>query len=223
MKGQIKCKYRKQSVLLSAHCPKSCRPISKDIRTEFLLAVPYTPPPPCLGTALCKNRLMVPRSNSRTTFLNHSIGFFVVLVDAGQLFRCAGQHFMCIAWFAGFGRSYLLLYHVFHSLLYTMDVPMYTAGESVFYPRSAGSLVPATVLGPGAQCRLSTNTMHPAALIANLSRPIPGILNSPDWDSAPSRSRPHPKGHGLRSDPLNDMHGILPPPPPPCATCPDTT
>jgi hypothetical protein len=24
------------------------------------------------------------------------------LVDAGQLFRCAGQPFMCIAWFAVF-------------------------------------------------------------------------------------------------------------------------
>ena len=36
-------------------------------------------------------------------FFNHSIGFFVVLVDEGQLFRCAGQDFMCIAWFAVFG------------------------------------------------------------------------------------------------------------------------
>ena len=40
---------------------------------------------------------------------------------------------MYIAWFAVFGRLYLLLYHVFHSLLCTLDVPMYTAGESVFY------------------------------------------------------------------------------------------
>ena len=47
--------------------------------------------------------------------------------------------------------SCLLLYHLFHSLLCTIDVPMYTAGESVFYRRSDGSLVPATVLGPGAQ------------------------------------------------------------------------
>ena len=58
---------------------------------------------------------------------------------------------MCIAWFAVFGRSYLLLYHLFHSLLCTISVPMYTAGESVIYLRSDGSLVPATVLGPGAQ------------------------------------------------------------------------
>jgi len=51
---------------------------------------------------MCKNRPLVPRSNSRTTFFYHGIGFFMVLVDAGQLFRCAGQPFMCIAWFAVF-------------------------------------------------------------------------------------------------------------------------
>ena len=55
------------------------------------------PPPPCPRTALRKNHPLVPRSNSRTTFLYHGIGFFMVLVDAGQLFRCAGQHFMCVA------------------------------------------------------------------------------------------------------------------------------
>ena len=41
-------------------------------------------------TALRKNRPLVLRSNSRTTFFHHRIGFFVVLVDAGQLFRCVG-------------------------------------------------------------------------------------------------------------------------------------
>ena len=74
--------------------------------------------------------------------------------------------------------SCLLLYHLFHSLLCTIDVPMYTAGESVFYRRSDGSLVPATVLGPGAQSetvqieykRNERLVRHPAALIANLSR-----------------------------------------------------
>mmetsp|Transcript_78277 Transcript_78277/g.130647 ORF Transcript_78277/g.130647 Transcript_78277/m.130647 type:complete len:248 (-) Transcript_78277:103-846(-) len=73
---------------------------------------------------------------------------------------------------------------------------MYTAGESVFYRRSDGSLVPATVLGPGAQSetvqieykRNERLVRHPAALIANLSRPIPTIPDSPEWDSAPSRS-----------------------------------
>ena len=39
---------------------------------------------------------------------------------------------MCVAWFALFGSAYLLLYHLFHSLLCTIDVPMYTAGESSF-------------------------------------------------------------------------------------------
>ena len=100
---------------------------------------------------------------------------------------------MCVAWFAVFGRLYLLLYHVFHSLLCTIDVPLYTAGESVFYRRSDGSLVPATVLGLGAQSetvqieykRNAGLVNHPAALIANLLRPIPVIPNSPDWDSAP--------------------------------------
>ena len=42
------------------------------------------PPPPCLGTALRKNRTLVPLSKSRTTFFYHGIGFFMVLVDAGH-------------------------------------------------------------------------------------------------------------------------------------------
>ena len=53
--------------------------------------------PPCPRTALRKNRPLVPRSNSCTTFFDHRVGFFMVLVDAGQLFRCAQQHFMCVA------------------------------------------------------------------------------------------------------------------------------
>ena len=55
--------------------------------------------------------------------------------------------------------------------------------ESVFYRRSDGSLVPATVLGPGAQSetvqieykRNQRLVKHPAALIASLSHPIPMI------------------------------------------------
>ena len=54
--------------------------------------IPCAQEPPCARTAP-----LVPRSNSRTTFFYHGIGFFMVLVDAGQLFRCAGQHFMCVA------------------------------------------------------------------------------------------------------------------------------
>ena len=56
----------------------------------------FPPPPPCLGTALRKNRLLVPRSNSRIVFYK-GIGFFMFLVDVGQLFRCTGHHFMCVA------------------------------------------------------------------------------------------------------------------------------
>ena len=48
------------------------------------IAPTYVPPPPCLGTTLRKNCPLVPRSNSRTTFFYHGIGFFMVLVDAGQ-------------------------------------------------------------------------------------------------------------------------------------------
>ena len=32
-----------------------------------------------------------------------------------------------------FARAHLLLCHFFHSLLCTIDVPVYTAGEVVFY------------------------------------------------------------------------------------------
>ena len=59
--------------------------------------LPFGTPPPPVGTALRKNGPLVLRSNSRPTFFYHGIGFFMVLVDAGQLFRCAGQHFMCVA------------------------------------------------------------------------------------------------------------------------------
>ena len=39
------------------------------------------PLPPCLGTALRKNRPLVPRSNSRTTSFYHGIGFFMVKIS----------------------------------------------------------------------------------------------------------------------------------------------
>ena len=51
------------------------------------------PPPPCPGTALRKNRPLVSRSNSRANFFYHRIGFFEVLVDAGQ-----GQPGLSGAW-----------------------------------------------------------------------------------------------------------------------------
>ena len=119
------------------------------------------PPPPCLGTAFRKNRPLVPRSNSRTPFFYCRIGFFVVLVDAGQLFRCAGQHFMCIAWFVVFGRSYLLLYPVTnpqaaHFLLGASQAwAKLHAGScqqsaDLSAPRKSGASLPG--LGPGQQC-----------------------------------------------------------------------
>ena len=96
-----------------------------------------------------------------------------------------GDSFCLMCWdevtvFSLEGGTTVTTKHLFHSLFCTIDVPMYTAGESVFYRRSEGSLVPATVLGPGAQSetvqieykRNERLVRHPAALIANLSRPI---------------------------------------------------
>ena len=83
-----------------------------------------------------------------------------------------------------------------------------TAGESVFYRRSDGSLVPAIVLGPGAQ----SETMqieykhnehlvkHPAALIANL------IPDSPDWDSAASCQCGKGEGAHTRRNALENLY-----------------
>ena len=56
----------------------------------------HTPPPP-----VPRNRLAQEPPPGSTVefshyfFFYHGIGFFMVLVDAGQLFRCAGQH--CVA------------------------------------------------------------------------------------------------------------------------------
>ena len=48
--------------------------------------------PPCARTApWFRGRIF------HITFFCQGNGFFMVLVDAGQLFRCAGQHFMCVA------------------------------------------------------------------------------------------------------------------------------
>ena len=58
-------------------------------------ALPPPPPP-------SRNRLaQEPPPGSAVEFSHHffydGIGFFMVLVDVGQLFRCAGHHFMCVA------------------------------------------------------------------------------------------------------------------------------
>ena len=59
----------------------------------FLLfcALP-APPPPCLGTALCKNRPWFHGRILAQLFLPVGIGFSIVPVDVGRPFRCAGHH-----------------------------------------------------------------------------------------------------------------------------------
>ena len=60
-----------------------------------LLLHPYPPPP------VSKNHLaQEPTPGSAVKFSHHFFyqgsGFFMFLVDVGQLFRCAGHHFMCV-------------------------------------------------------------------------------------------------------------------------------
>ena len=47
--------------------------------------------------------------------------------------------------------THLFVYHLFHTSFCTIDIPMYTADEVVFYRGSDDTLVAATVLGPRAQ------------------------------------------------------------------------
>ena len=134
------------------------------------------PPPPCPRTALRKNRPLVPRSISRTAFFYHSIGFFMILVDAGQLFRCARQHFMCVATGPPIRGDPISQSQV--------HIPLKPLPPARPLPRSNQPLTrkqtKATVLGPGAQSetvqieykRNERLVKHPAALIANLSHPI---------------------------------------------------
>ena len=69
--------------------PKGCRAWwGITLWAQYLRRIP-PPPPPCLGTALRKNRPLVARSNCHATFFYRRIGFFMVVVDAGQVFRCA--------------------------------------------------------------------------------------------------------------------------------------
>ena len=65
------------------------------------------PPPLCLGTTLRKNRPLVPRLNSRTTFFYHGIGFFMVLVDAGQ-HPCVQDNISCVLLSVSHRRTYPL-------------------------------------------------------------------------------------------------------------------
>ena len=82
------------------------------------------------------------------------------------------------------------------TLWFFSQTPMYTAGEVVFYRRSDGTLVPATMLGPGAQSetvqieynRKEHMVKHPAAAVAKFSHPIPVMPNSPELGSSSSQS-----------------------------------
>ena len=132
--------------------------------TRVLYRIFVTPPPPpgCLGTALRKNRpcpaafFFFPPWN----WVVHGCGGCRTAIQVCRTtfhVCCMAMHALATqveahgTKFEVFPRTYLLLYHFFHSLLCTIDVPMHTAGEAVFYRRSDGTLVPATVLGPGAQ------------------------------------------------------------------------
>ena len=58
--------------------------------------VTVPPPPPVSKTHLAQE----PTPGSAVKFSHHFFyqgsGFFMFLVDVGQLFRCAGHHFMCV-------------------------------------------------------------------------------------------------------------------------------
>ena len=67
-------------------------------RDIFHLAItPFmVPPPPVSRNHLAQE----PTPGSAVEFSHHFFyqgsGFFMFLVDVGQLFRCAGHHFMCV-------------------------------------------------------------------------------------------------------------------------------
>ena len=52
-----------------SHCLEHAPMLSSETK------VTSSPPPPCLGTTLRKNRPLVPRSNSRTPFFTRVLGF----------------------------------------------------------------------------------------------------------------------------------------------------
>ena len=54
--------------------------------------------PPSLGTALHKNNPWFRGIFPMQLFSPTELGFFMVVVDVGQPFGYAGQHFMCVAW-----------------------------------------------------------------------------------------------------------------------------
>ena len=75
-----------------------CVPYREGFRVGCSLGLLWlrVPPPP-----VSKNHLaQEPTPGSAVKFSHHFFyqgsGFFMFLVDVGQLFRCAGHHFMCV-------------------------------------------------------------------------------------------------------------------------------
>ena len=65
---------------------------AQDTRLHFPPPPPRVQEPPCARTApWFRGRIF------HITFFCQGNGFFMVLVDVGHLFRCAGQYFMCVA------------------------------------------------------------------------------------------------------------------------------
>ena len=82
-----------------AHCAMTSNGHGVTI-TGFYL--PYhtletSPPPPAPGNHLAQEPTPGSAVEFSHPFFYQGIGFFMVLVDVGQLFRCAGHHFMCVA------------------------------------------------------------------------------------------------------------------------------
>ena len=126
------------------------RPLVHSYAVSFILIRPV-PPPPLFPVS--RNRLVQEPPPGSVAFfprycVSHRTEFFMVVVDAGQLVRYAGQNFVCCMAMHAFetqieahgtefevsARAHLLLYHFVYSLFCTIDVPMYTAGEAGLLP-----------------------------------------------------------------------------------------
>ena len=75
-------------------CALGCCIVLRPATSDWMTRV--VPPPP-----VSKNHLaQEPTPGSAVKFSHHFFpqgsGFFMFLVDVGQLFRCAGHHFMCV-------------------------------------------------------------------------------------------------------------------------------
>ena len=64
---------------------------------RILLRGIVPPPPPVPRNHLAQEPTPGSAVEFSHPFFYQGIGFFMVLVDVGQLFRCAGHHFMCVA------------------------------------------------------------------------------------------------------------------------------